>query len=121
MQETSVCRAAGHNRPEARLTYLQELVSSADSDYVTTRQGLGLTRMKSSDVRLVTRQEDCQRAVTALNTVRQEPGVLREVWLCALGTAGYAVDDPGLDVGFADRVLYFFDRSFNYKVTISGF
>jgi hypothetical protein len=42
-------------------------------------------------------------------------------WLYALGTAGYAVDDPGLDEGFAGRVMYFFDKTFKYKHTIAGF
>ena len=120
-QGTSGCRASDTERSPARLAFLKELVSSADSDHVGTRQDLGIAKMNACKVTLVTRQQDCQSAVTALNTVRQEPGTVRQVWLYALGTAGYAVDDPTLDVGFADRVLYFFDRSFGYKSTISGF
>jgi hypothetical protein len=108
-------------RSPARLTFLKELVSSSDSDYVSTRQDLGIVKMNASKVTLVTRQQDCQSAVTALNTVRQEPATVRQVWLYALGTAGYAVDDPGLDAGFADRLVYFFDRTFGYKSTIVGF
>jgi len=41
--------------------------------------------------------------------------------LYALGTAGYAVDDPDLDVGFQDRILIFFGPTFIYRVTYSGF
>jgi hypothetical protein len=67
------------------------------------------------------RLQDCQSAVTALNTLRQEPGMVRRVWLYALGTSGYVLDDPALDAAFADRQLDFFDRSFRYKSTISGF
>ncbi len=120
-QGTSGCRTADQVRSPARLTFLKELVSSSDSDHVGTRQDLGIAPMSANKVTLVTRQGDCQNAVTALNTTRQEPGKVRQVWLYALGTAGYAVDDPGLDVGFAARVLYFFHRSFAYKSTISGF
>jgi hypothetical protein len=47
--------------------------------------------------------------------------MVRRVWLYALGTSGYVLDDPALDAAFADRQLDFFDRSFRYKSTISGF
>lgn len=120
-QGTSGCKAADQVRSPARLAYLRELVASSDPDYVATRQVLAIPTMSANKVTLITRQQDCQSASTALNTVRKEPGKVRQVWLYALGTAGYAVDDPGLDVGFADRVLYFFTRSFAYKSTISGF
>lgn len=120
-QGTSGCKAADQVRSAARLAYLKELVGSSDSDYVKTRQMLAIPTMAANKVTLVTRQQDCQSAVTALNTTRSEPGKVRQIWLYALGTAGYAADDPGLDVGFADRVLYFFTRSFAYKSTISGF
>lgn len=120
-QGTSGCRTADQVRSPVRLAFLKELVSSSDSDHVGTRQDLGIATMSANKVTLVNRQQDCQNAVTALNTTRQEPGKVRQVWLYALGTAGYAVDDPGLDVGFAARVLYFFNRSFAYKSTISGF
>lgn len=97
------------------------MVSSSDSDYVSTRQDLGISNMNASRVTLVSRQADCQTAATALNTLRQEAGTVRQIWLYALGTAGYAVDDPSLDAAYADRQVYFFDRSFRYKSTISGF
>lgn len=118
-QGTSGCRAADQVRSPARLAFLKELVSS--SDHVGTRQDLGIATMSANKVTLVTRQQDCQNAAAALNTTRQEPGKVRQVWLYALGTAAYAVDDPGLYAGFAARVLYFFNRSFVYKSTISGF
>jgi hypothetical protein len=119
---TSGCRPADQVRSPARLTFLRELVSSSDSDHVATRQDLGLPVLKTSKVTLVTRQRDCQRAVEALNNVRQEPGTIRQVWLYALGTEGYALDDPGLDQGrYSDKVLYFFVPNFTYKRTYSGF
>lgn len=71
---TSGCRPADPVRSPARLTFLKELVSSSDSDYVTSRQDLGLPIMRTSKVTLVTRQRDCEKAVEALNSVRQEPG-----------------------------------------------
>jgi hypothetical protein len=49
---------------------------------------------------------------------------VRRIWVYALGTAGYAVDDPSLhrsDVAYVDKVMYSFDRTFAYKQTISGF
>jgi hypothetical protein len=121
---SSGCRVADAVRVPARLGYLKELVSSSDSDQVSTRQDLGLTTMSSNKVSLVTKETTCQAAVTALNTVRQEPGTERQVWVYALGTAGYAVDDPGQDqqdVSYSDKVMYFFDRNFVYKRTLSGF
>jgi hypothetical protein len=118
---SSGCRPADGVRTAARLTYLQMLVSSSDPDYVASRQDLGIPKMSPTRVKVVTRQQDCGRAVTAMNTVRQEPGKVRQVWLYALGSGGYAVDDPELDVGFADRILIFLGPDFVYKVTYSGF
>jgi hypothetical protein len=119
---TSGCRPADQVRSPARLTFLRELVSSADTQHVASRQDLGLPVMRTSKVTLVTRQRDCQRAVEALNNVRQEPGTIRQVWLYALGTEGYALDDPGLDQGrYSDKLLYFFSPNFTYKRTYSGF
>jgi hypothetical protein len=120
-QGSSGCRAEDQLRSLARLTFLKELASSSDSDYVSTRHDLGIPRMEASKVTLVTRRRDCQSAVTALNTVRQEPGTIRQVWLYALGKAGYAVDDPGLDRPYAARVMHFFDKTFKYKSTLVGF
>lgn len=111
-------------RVPERLDFLKQLVSSTDSDYVVTRQDLGIGTMNPSKVTLVTKQTTCQSAANALNTVRQEPSTVRQIWVYALGTAGYAVDDPGLDrsdVAYADKVMYFFDRTFTYKQTLSGF
>lgn len=118
---SSGCLPANTTRVPARLTFLKDLVTSSDSDYVGTRQDLGLPTMSASKVVLVTKQRDCQNAVTALNTVRNESGKVRQIWLYMLGTSGYAVDDPSLDVGVADKVLYFFSSKFAYKSTISGF
>jgi hypothetical protein len=114
--------AADTGRVSARLDYLKQLVSSADSDYVATRQELGLPTMSVSKVALVTKQSTCQSAATAMNTVRQEQGTVRQVWVYALGTSGYALDDPGQDpdVGYGDKSLHFFDRTFGYKLTLTG-
>jgi len=118
--DTSGCRE-DLERAQARLAYLKELVSSPDSDHAASRRDLGIGKMNPRKVTLVTRQHDCRKAVNALNSVRQEPGTVRQIWLYALGGQGYAVDDPGLDVGFSDKVLYFFGPKFRYKVTYSGF
>jgi hypothetical protein len=118
---SSGCRPADQVRTTARLGFLKDLVSSSDPDHVASRQDLGIPSMSPTRVKLVTRQQDCQAAITAMNTVRQEPGKVRQVWLYALGTAGYALDDPGLDVAYTERILIFFDPKFVYKVTYSGF
>jgi hypothetical protein len=117
----SGCRYGWDRRADARLEYLQEMVSSSDSDHAGTRRDLRLPRMQLHEVFLADRPKDCERAVAAINRVRREPDVLREVWLFDLGKHGYAVDDPKLDVGFADKVLYFFDPDFKYLTTYSGF
>ena len=118
-QGKSGCRA-DLERSQARLAYLKELVSSPDSDHATSRRDLGIGKMNPGKVTLVTRRRDCRKAVNALNSVRQEPGTVRQIWLYALGGQGYAVDDPGLDVGFSSKVLYFFGPKFRYKATHSG-
>lgn len=118
--DTSGCRE-DLERSQARLAYLKELVSSPDSDHAASRRDLGMGKMNPGKVTLVTRQQDCRKAVSALKSVRQEPGTVRQIWLYALGSQGYAVDDPGLDLGFSDKVLYFFGPKFKYKLTYSGF
>ncbi|HEV8613713.1 MAG TPA: hypothetical protein VGQ73_09375, partial [Gemmatimonadales bacterium] len=124
-QSSSGCltAAADTGRVSSRLDHLKQLVSSADSDYVSIRQDLGMSTMSANKVTLVTKQSTCQSAVTALNAVRQEQGTVRQVWVYALGTAGYALDDPSQDpdVGYGDRVLYFFNRTFGYTLTLSGY
>jgi hypothetical protein len=118
---SSSCLTADGVRPEARLSFLKDLMISSDPDHIATREVLGLRTVGPAEVTLVTQQEDCRRAVAALNTIRQEPGKIREVWVYRLGEEGYALDDPGLDVGYADKVLSFFGPDFRYKGTQSGF
>jgi hypothetical protein len=118
---SSSCREfGGGGRVEARLEHLKTLMSSRDTDWVATRVTTKLPRSRASSVHLVERPGVCKRAAEALNQVREEPGRVRELWVYDLGS-GYAVDDPGLDIGFADRVLYFFDRNWRYTVTFSGY
>ena len=122
-QGTSGCRSASADqvRTSRRLSYLKDLVSSSNPNHVQSRQALGIPSMAAAKVKLVTRQQDCQAAVTAMNTYREEPGTVRQVWVYALGTAGYAVDDPALDVPSEDRTLDFFGANWSYKLTQSGF
>jgi len=103
-----------------RLNYLQQMVSSSDSDHVATRQALGIPVLTPSKVSLVTKAATCQSGVNAMNTVRQEAGAVRRVWVFALGNEGYAVDDPGLDSLAGGGVMYFFNRSFAHKLTLFG-
>jgi hypothetical protein len=117
----SGCLTADGGRAKARLGLLKDLMSSSDSDHVAAREVLGLRVIGPAEVMLVAGQEDCEPAVKALNALRWEPGTFRQVWLYRLGMEGYAVDDPSLDVGYADTILYFFGPDFEYKGTESGF
>lgn len=116
----SGCLTDKDDRADARLRYLREMVSSSEPNHAATRRRLTLPRMLPHEVFLANRPGDCEKAVTAINEVRRERGVLRQVWLFDLGKHGYAVDDPRLGVGFADNVLYFFDPDFKYRTTLSG-
>jgi hypothetical protein len=58
--------------------------------------------------------------VTALNTHRQESGIVRRVWVFALGS-NYAVEDPDIPSQPGEyRPIYLFDSRFNYKRTLAG-
>jgi hypothetical protein len=120
---SSGCRPASADqvRTSRRLSYLKDLVSSSNPNHVQSRQALGIPSMSAAKVKLVTRTQDCQSAVTAMNTYREEPGTVRQVWVYALGSAGYAVDDPTLDRLGEDRTLDFFAPNWGYKLTQSGF
>jgi hypothetical protein len=108
------CRNGWDRRADAQLQYLQKMVSSPEPNHAATLRSVSLPRMQPHEVFLADRPKDCERAVTAVDRVRREPGVLREVWLFDLGKRGYAVDGPQLD---ADS-LYFFDSDFKYLNTI---
>jgi hypothetical protein len=117
----STCREfGGGGRVERRLEYLKVLMSSRDTGWTATRATTQLSRSRASSVQLIGRLDVCRQAGEALNQVRDEPGRLRELWVYDLGS-GFAVDDPGLDIDFADRVLYFFDHKWRYTVTLSGY
>jgi hypothetical protein len=115
------CLPADGARTKARLSYLNHLMSSSDSDQVVAREVLGLRIVGPAEVRLVTRQEDCGRAVNALDVLRRETRTVREVRLYRLGMEGYAVEAPALDAGHPDKMLYFFWPTFEYRGTESGF
>ena len=101
-------------RVQRRLDYLRELVSSTDTNRVRMRSVLGVQQASANKVNLVTKQTTCQAAITALNGVRQEPGVVRQVFVFTWGT-GFAVDDPGLDRPGMSRDFWIFDKNWNSK------
>jgi hypothetical protein len=119
--QSSGCAQADTVRVPHRLDYLKQMVSSSDPDHTATRQTLGLAVLSPSKVSLVTKASTCQSGVTAMNTVRQQPGAVRRVWIFALGDGGHAVGDPALDSLAGDGVMYFFDKSFTHKLTLYGF
>jgi hypothetical protein len=81
---------------------------------------LGLAAVSAMKVSLVTKSSTCVGAVNALNAHRQESGVVRRVWVYALGS-DYAVEDPDIPSQPGEyRLIYLFDRHFNYKRTLAG-
>lgn len=121
---TSDCkREGGLGRDEQRLAVLREIVSSSDTDATQTRAMIKVDRAPAAVVTLLDDTEVCRRAAEALNQLRAEPSRTRQLWVFDLGT-GYAVEDlsSGIsDVDYSDRFVTFFDRDWQYVVTMSGF
>jgi hypothetical protein len=102
------------------LDYFKQLLTSTDPARVAVRDSLTLSAVAANKISLVTRASTWVSAVNALNAHRQEPGVTRQVWVCALGS-NYAVEDPGIATQPGEySAIYLFDKSFVYKRTLAG-
>jgi hypothetical protein len=90
MAQTSGCQPADTIIVPEHLAYFKELLTSTDSARKAVRDSLGLAAVSAMKVSLVTKSSTCVGAVNALNEHRQESGVVRRVWVYALGS-DYAV------------------------------
>jgi hypothetical protein len=118
--QSSGCRPADAQTVPSRLTYFKDLLTSTVAARKAVRDSLGLAAVNASKISLLTKTSTCLSAVTSLNAHRQEPGVIRQVWVYALGS-NYAVEDPGIAAKSGEyRPIYVFDRNFVYKRTLAG-
>jgi hypothetical protein len=102
------------------MAYLRELISSSNPDRVEMRRQIGLVAASPDAVRSVDDARACQRAVAAVNTRHETPGLERSIWVFHLGDA-YAVEDPtGHQRG--ERIgIQFFDENFAFLKTVYAF
>jgi hypothetical protein len=91
------------------------MVVDTDSVAVNFRTALQLQATNANKVSFVTEGSTCASAATALNTVRGEPGVVRQVWVYALGN-NFAVEDPSIPIHSAGTYpIYFFSNNWAAK------
>jgi len=114
-QGASGCRPADTEKVPAHLDYLMRVVADTDSVSRAVRDSLRLPATSPSKVSLVTRASTCTSAVGALNVVIGTPGMVRQVWVYALGS-NYAVEDPSITSDPAGgRPFYLFDSKWKPK------
>lgn len=114
-QSASGCRPNDNNKVPARLAYFKGLLADTDTTSVNFRSAFLLQQVAVNKVSLVTKASTCASAATAVNTVRGTPGVIRQVWVYALG-ADYAVEDPTISEPAAGAIpLYLFNGTWVAK------
>jgi hypothetical protein len=109
------CRSADAVEVPRRLDYFRTLVSSTAADRDTVRTKLGLVKATASKVKLVTTRSTCLSLISAINTKRAEPTVVRQVWAFTLGGGDYAVEDPAIVPRGEFMPVYIFDKQFKFK------
>lgn len=120
-QSTSGCLPADTTFVPMHLNYFRNLVSSIAPSDTTTRAKLGIPKASASKVSLVTSRTTCVNAIAALNAKLNEPNIVRQVWVFALGAGDYAVEDPAIDKKGAEWMpVFIFDRRFNFKSSLVG-
>ena len=91
------------------------MVVNTDSIAVAFRTAFQLQATTANKVALVTKTSTCASAATALNAVRNTPGVTRQVWVYTLGN-NYAVEDPTIPVpAMGEYPIYFFSNTWVSK------
>jgi hypothetical protein len=114
-QSASGCRPNDNNKVPARLAYFKGLLADTDTTSVNFRSAFQLQQVAVNKVSLVTKASTCASAATAVNTVRGTPGVIRQVWVYALGT-NYAVEDPTISEPAAGAIpIYLFNGTWVAK------
>jgi hypothetical protein len=97
------------------LSILKRLVSSTDSTSATIRDSLTLQAVAANKVTLVTKASTCATGANALNSVAGTPGLIRQVWVYALGS-NFAVEDPGMTLQEGEEYpIYLFDSRWKAK------
>lgn len=114
-QSGSGCRQADTDNVPRRLAYFKRLLSGTDSSSVAFRTAFQLQAVAVNKVSLLTKAATCASAANAVNAVRGSPGVVRQVWVYALGS-NYAVEDPAIPVpALGDLPIYLFSGSWVAK------
>ena len=114
-QSASGCRPNDNDKVPARLAYFKGLLADTDTTSVNFRSAFQLQQVAVNKVSLVTKASTCASAATAVNTVRGTPGVIRQVWVYALGT-NYGVEDPTISEPAAGATpIYLFNGSWVAK------
>jgi hypothetical protein len=117
-QATSGCRPEDALYVPRRLVYFRDLLTTTDPARAAVRDSLQLAPVKADDIKLVTKTSTCTRAVSALNTQRQEPGKARQVWIYSFGN-NYAIEDPADQAPGQDHPIYIFSKAHVYKRTLA--
>jgi hypothetical protein len=114
-QTTSTCLPADSDAVEFR-SNVRELVTAVDPDRIAIRNQLGLKAMDSTRVVFVTDNTTCNKVASGLNTAFETPGLVRQLYVVAVGTM-FAAADPGHPMGewLGTSSL---DNKFKFKATV---
>lgn len=92
-QTSSSCLMANAHSQQL-LSYVRELVSSADPGRVQIRTALGLPAMDSTQVTLITNNRTCAKVAQGINTDAGTTGLARQLYVLSVGSY-YVAQDPG--------------------------
>jgi hypothetical protein len=91
-QAGSTCRTSDAGAARV-LSYVTELVTSADSERVKVRNGLRLPATDASKVGLVSDNRVCDKIAQSLNAATGTSGLTRQLYVVKVGSY-YAAQDP---------------------------
>ena len=78
--------------------YVRELVSTTDTQRIRLRNHLGLSKMDSTEVVLVSSATICTSVAGGINGALQTPGLIRQLYVVQAGRV-FAAQDPGHPAG----------------------
>jgi hypothetical protein len=110
--QTPVWSQVGRCRPTSPrsdevLNYLQYLATSTDSSAIYDRRAIGLSTISTRKVNLLGKSATCAAAAIAVNTLMDEAGTARAVWVYQYDRQ-YVVVDPEFPAPDGTP-LFFFD------------
>lgn len=97
-------------------SYVRELVSTADPNRIGIRNHLGFKSMDSTRVLFVTDDATCNNVALGLNAAFATPGLVRQLYVVAVGTL-YAAADPTNPMG-EWLGTHSLDNKFKFKATV---